>query len=195
MILHVSLSAAVSSIPTRVFVAGGRTCFPARVRQIGRRVYLGSGPFFLISELLPRGIEGGKKKKRVLQKERGLNKQREAGSVTIDKIVLGCSLTLRPATACICFPRLCFAYTNTGHAYTCTPLLQPLIHTRHASLSTRGTCAALMHGIKCFLRAEQQCRKRLYFTNATTSHMILYGLILYIHDCSKSAAQIVLALF
>lgn len=46
----------------KVSVCGcGWTSSPARVRQIGRRVYLGSGQFFfLISKLLPRGIEGWK---------------------------------------------------------------------------------------------------------------------------------------
>lgn len=111
----------------------GWTGSPARVRQIGRRVYLGLGQFFfffLIIRPLPRGIEEWNETE--IERGQGMRldgTDGETGSITTDEIGLPCRLTLRPAPAPVCF--LC------QHPPCCpASLLHPAmcIHTSHRSI-------------------------------------------------------------
>lgn len=139
----------------------GWTGSPARVRQIGRRVYLGLGQFFLlffflIIRPLPRGIEEWNETE--IERGQGMRldgTDGETGSITTDEIGLPCCLTLRPAPAPVCFlcqhpPRRpaslyiqrCASTPRTGAL--CLP--PPRTRSTHASLSTSGTRAALTPG-------------------------------------------------
>lgn len=161
----------------------GWTGSPARVRQIGRRVYLGLGQFFFfflfLIRPLPRGIEEWNETE--IERGQGIRldgTDGETGSITTDEIGLPCFLTLRPAPAPVCF--LCQHPRAAPRAFTSNDVhphlaqehfvcLPPRTLSTHASLSTGGTRAALMPGgLKVFRGQSSSARKRPRFTNAIT---------------------------